>query len=147
MERHSEKEHICSFREQYFFLSNFYPAQVEYDGVIYQSSEAAYQAQKCADKSDRLQFAGLDPSASKHLGNSILLCKDWEAVKVRVMKEIVTAKFMQNPELRELLLSTGDAYLEEGNDWGDRIWGTVDGVGQNLLGQILMQVRKECKGI
>lgn len=31
--------------------------------------------------------------------------------------------------------------LEEGNTWGDRTWGTVDGVGQNLLGHVLMTVR------
>jgi len=33
------------------------------------------------------------------------------------------------PKLK--LLETGDAHLEEGNDWGDRYCGTVHGVGQN----------------
>ena len=45
------------------------------------------------------------------------------------------------PSLREKLLATGDAYLEEGNNWGDTIWGTVNGRGQNHLGRLLMEVR------
>ena len=38
---------IDSFKDEYFFLSNFYEAPVEYDGLKYGSSEAAFQAQKC----------------------------------------------------------------------------------------------------
>lgn len=68
---------------------------------------------------------------------------DWEEVKDKVMYEIVLAKFTQNPDLKEKLLATGDEYLEEGNTWGDTIWGTVDGVGENRLGKILMRVRDE----
>ena len=52
---------------------------------------------------------------------------------------------MQNAELRIKLLETGNEHLEEGNTWGDRIWGTVNGVGQNRLGKILMRVREELK--
>ena len=61
------------------------------------------------------------------------------------MREIVFEKFKQNPHLTKKLLDTGDVYLEEGNNWGDRIWGTVNGVGRNELGKILMEVRKELK--
>ena len=59
------------------------------------------------------------------------------------MTDIVKAKFEQNEDLQKKLLATEDAYLEEGNTWGDRIWGTVNGVGANNLGEILMNVRKE----
>ena len=61
------------------------------------------------------------------------------------MYEIVLAKFTQNPDLKKKLLATGDEHLEEGNTWGDTIWGTVDGVGENRLGKILMRVRDELK--
>lgn len=70
---------------------------------------------------------------------------DWEEVKYDVMYEIVKAKFIQNPDLKEKLLSTGDEYLVEGNHWGDRTWGQVNGVGKNWLGKILMKVREELK--
>ena len=50
---------------------------------------------------------------------------------------------MQHPELAEALLRTDDCELIEGNTWGDRYWGTVDGYGENQLGQILMDIRKK----
>ena len=31
--------------------------------------------------------------------------------------------------------------LEEGNNWGDKYWGTVEGEGKNMLGKLLMKVR------
>lgn len=132
---------INSFRDEYFFLSNFSMCPVEYDGIKYTNSESAFQAQKCANYEDRKEFAQLNPSEAKKLGRHVLLRKDWEDVKVRLMKEIVTAKFVQNPDISQKLLDTGDEYLVEGNTWGDRIWGQVDGQGQNLLGQILMETR------
>lgn len=136
---------INSFSGENFFLSNFYDAPVEYDGIVYQNSEAAFQAQKCGDKADRQKFAYLNPSEAKHMGRKIPLRKDWEQVKVALMREIVQAKFEQNPKLRELLINTADAYLEEGNTWGDRTWGTVNGIGANKLGKILMEVRDMLK--
>jgi hypothetical protein len=70
--------------------------------------------------------------------------EDWDLVKVKVMEAIVRAKF-EDPELATRLLATGDAELEEGNSWGDRFWGTVNGKGHNHLGKILMMVRAEIK--
>ena len=61
------------------------------------------------------------------------------------MYEIVLAKFTQNPDLKEKLLATGDEHLEEGNTWGDTTWGTVNGIGENRLGIILMKVRRNCR--
>lgn len=134
---------IDSFRDNYAFLSNFYSVPVIYDGIQYQNTESAFQAQKCANKEDRLQFSQLNPSEAKHLGRSITLRKDWESIKVSVMKDIVREKFLQNLDLLDRLLETGDCYLEEGNDWCDRTWGTVNGVGRNLLGYTLMELRDE----
>ena len=136
---------INFFRGEYAFLSNFYEIPVTYDGLVYQNSEAAFQAQKCIDKKDRERFTSLNPSESKKLGRKVELRKDWEAVKIQIMTEVVRAKFFQNPEIAQMLIETGDAYLEEGNTWGDRVWGTVNGQGANNLGKILMQVRDELR--
>ena len=70
---------------------------------------------------------------------------DWEAVKIQIMYQIVYAKFSQNPLLKQKLLDTGDAYLQEGNTWYDTFWGVCNGVGQNNLGYILMRVREELR--
>lgn len=134
---------INCFRGNYYFLSNFYECPVTYNGLTYRNNEAAFQAQKCINLKDREQFCNINASEAKKLGRIIHLRKDWENVKIQIMKDIVMAKFMQNEDLKEKLLSTGNTYLEEGNTWGDRIWGTVNGVGANNLGKILMNVRKE----
>lgn len=137
------ENHINSFRDEYFFLSNFYPCKITLDGITYENNESAFQAQKCMEKTERQKFSTLNPSQAKHLGRNVSLRKDWEDVKVELMKQIVRCKFEQNPELREKLCALKGVYLEEGNDWGDKVWGTVNGSGRNLLGQILMEVREE----
>ena len=136
---------IDSFRDRYSFLSNFYEKPVEYNGLVYNNNEAAFQAQKSMDMSERLVFTDMNaPSAKKH-GRKIRLRNDWEQVKNTIMYEICLEKFKQNPDLRQKLLDTGNAHLEEDNCWGDREWGTVNGVGKNKLGKILMRVRSELK--
>ena len=150
--RGANMKKIDSFRNEYFFLSNFYEAPVFYDGIEFRNNEAAFQAQKVAPTQGekpfidpRREFVGLNPSEAKKLGRRVRLRKDWESVKVGIMKEIVRAKFEQNKDLAEKLIQTGNAILEEGNGWGDRTWGTVNGQGKNLLGKILMEVREELK--
>lgn len=134
---------ITKFDKKYYFLSNFYPIEVEYDGITYRSSEAAFQAMKCVDKKDRYAFKDLSSSKAKQLGRRVKLRPDWENIKDQIMYEVVKSKFSNSMYLKSMILGTGDAYLEEGNTWGDKYWGTVNGVGNNKLGEILMRVRDE----
>lgn len=134
---------INAFRKEYFFLSNFYKCNVTYKGITYNSSEAAFQAQKCPARAR--EFSKLDASDAKAMGRHVTLRRDWEAVKDNVMYEIVKTKFTQNETLKERLLATGDSELVEGNDWNDKYWGVCNGVGKNMLGKILMSVRTELK--
>lgn len=138
---------INQFRGEYFFLSNFFESPIIYKGISYKNNEAAFQAQKVNSPGEQSEFSHLTPADAKRKGRRVKLRKDvdWDAVKTTYMYEIVKAKFMQNAELRIKLLETGNEHLEEGNTWGDRIWGTVNGVGQNRLGKILMRVREELK--
>ncbi len=132
---------INSFRKEFYYLSNFYETPVTYNGLTYQNNEAAFQAQKTLDEKERMLFTKMNPSEAKHAGRRVTLRKDWEDVKIDIMCDIVEAKFRQNPDLAKKLLTTGDMYLEEGNTWGDRTWGTVNGQGANYLGRILMEIR------
>ena len=74
------------------------------------------------------------------------LRKDWELVKDDVMRKVVLAKVMQHADMREMLLSTGNAVIIEhttnDNYWAD---GGGKGKGENKLGQLLMQVREELR--
>ena len=139
---------IDSFRGKYAFLSNMYSCNVYYNGYTFKSSEAAFHAQKCPTRAS--EFVELDPSASKKLGREVQLRDDWESVKYNIMHEIVKQKFMQNTNLKNMLLSTGDAELIEGNWWNDTYWGVCtnkkyDHVGENNLGKLLMKIREELK--
>ena len=137
---------IDRFADQYRFLSNFYPATVVYEGLIYPDSEHAYQSAKTLDMAERRRIAALPtPAEAKHAGEALKYRPDWPQVKYQVMLDCVRDKFTRNPELRARLLATGDAWLEEGNTWNDQIWGVYEGKGTNWLGKILMQVRAELR--
>ena len=139
---------ISSFRDEYFFLSNFYPVEIKLDGIVYPNAEAAFQAQKTLDVEERRKFSMLkNPVQAKRLGRKVKLRDDWEEVKLDIMTEIVSQKFLQHPHLVEMLLQTGDEELVEGNKWGDRFWGVCKGKGENHLGKILMKIRDAYKSI
>lgn len=140
---------ILEFQGPYRWLSNFWPAVVVHEGLMFGSAEAAFQAAKAHHVVERQHFQALSPSAAKALGRRIVLRPDWEQVKIGVMLTVVRDKFYRSPELAALLCATGWSWLEEGNTWGDRQWGVCpprSGDGQNWLGKILMQVRLELRG-
>ena len=132
---------ITSFHGEHRFLSNFWPAPVVLDGVTYPTVEHAYVAAKTTDLERRAEIAQVErPGEVKRIGRKLKLRDDWEAVKLSVMADLVRQKFA-HPELRRMLLDTGDANLVEGNTWGDTFWGVCRGQGKNHLGRILMEVR------
>lgn len=136
---------ISEFRGEYFYLSNFYPANISYMWLDYKNAEAAFQAQKCSNIGERTQFCNLTGTDARRLGRHVSIIPMWEDVKVNVMESVVRNKFLQNYDLCEKLLSTGNALLVEENNWGDEFWGVnkKTGVGRNHLGKILMKIRKE----
>lgn len=134
---------IDNFRGKYYFLSNFYNAPVTFEGLTYLNNEAAFQSAKTISKIIRITFTNLDASTAKQYGRKIDLRPDWEDIKIDIMYQICLNKFTQNPELKEKLLATGNQELIEGNTWGDKVWGCVNGVGENKLGKILMRIRRE----
>lgn len=138
---------IDRFRGTYSFLSNFSAYKVFYMGDTYYSAEAAYQGAKAATDLQRMKMVRVKrPDFARRIGRNMKPIRaDWENVKLRVMYDIVKAKFLQNEKLQAKLLATRDRMLIEGNDWGDIFWGMVDGEGENNLGKILMRVREEIK--
>lgn len=142
---------IGSFSGEYEFLSNFYKVDVEYEGIIYPTTEHAFQAAKTMDMGERKRIAALKtPGESKRAGRRVTLRKDWESVKDGIMYDILVKKF-SNEDLKKQLLATGDEELVEGTTWHDNYWGncTCDKckniVGRNQLGKTLMRVRDELK--
>jgi len=139
---------ITEFQGEWRWLSNFWPCPVKLGAWTFPSAEHAYQAMKTLGATERARFTdpALTPGQAKRLGQRVALRPDWEAQKKRAMLRVLLAKFIQNPELAELLYATDDAYLEEGNTWHDNFWGACGcdkhaGQGLNYLGRILMSVR------
>lgn len=149
---HSDTE-IKGFFGEYRFLSNFWPAKVFLDGEEYSCTENAYQAAKYK-KEDREYFKTCSPK------ESIVFVREnpptgyseegWANVKLEVMQGFLIQKFDQqlNPDNYERLLETGEKYLEETNYWEDTFWGVhktdvkEDGIGENNLGKLLMEIRE-----
>lgn len=134
---------ITKFRGEYYFLSNMYPEVLYINGEMYPSAEHAFQAYKSLDKDVRLGMSVCrSAKEAKQAGRLINLRLDWEDVKVDVMYNILRAKFA-DPELAQKLRDTRDEELIEENNWGDTFWGVCKGKGKNMLGNLLMKVRKE----
>lgn len=140
-------EIINSFSGEFAFLSNFWPASVEWAGIEFPTSEHAFQAAKTTSQEAAREIAALPtPGQAKRAGRKVAMRPDWDLVRISVMQSILFAKFRQNPDLAEKLLATGFAKLVEGNVWHDNFWGickcaNCGSSGQNHLGESLQLVR------
>ena len=137
---------IKGFNGEFRWLSNFYPATVIYNGITYPTVEHGYVINKTVTEfteDDFKWFLSLHPGQVKKLGRQLTLRDDWEDVKVQIMTDLCKSKFSSlNPDLKQKLLDTGSCELIEENTWGDVFWGmTPKGIGQNILGKILMEIR------
>jgi ribA/ribD-fused uncharacterized protein len=151
---------IDSFSGDNRFLSNFWYSPVPDGEIVWTTVEHGYQFYKLINaettlhlvpymtvptfKRDDVPFLKATPSEVKAWGQTIILRPDWERVKIPIMARLTKIKY-QNPEMRELLLATGDAELIEGNTWNDTFWGVCNGKGHNHLGKILMAERHEIR--
>ena len=134
---------IDHFRGEFRFLSNFWPVEIELDGAYYPSVEHAYQASKTFNREARRRIqTASSPRCAKKIGETVDIREDWERIRVKVMSELVEQKF-KNPTLAQRLIDTGHRKLSEGNDWGDTFWGVYKGVGDNHLGNMLMNIRAQ----
>ena len=140
---------IVEFDGQYDFLSNFYPSSILYEGIVYPTNEHFFQAMKTLDIDKRKKIAAAEtPGLAKRMGRNVQLRSDWEKVKVYYMELGLRLKFA-NKALAEKLIATGDEELVEGNWWCDQTWGScncpkhIRTPGRNLLGMLLMELRKE----
>ena len=139
----SDKNVVGPFDGEFDWLSNFFTCKLEFEGLTFDNSEAAFQAAKCINPIERTKFVGLAAGKSKRLGKKVELRPDWNDIRIDVMREVLRAKFGQNKDLAEKLVATGDAELIEFNNWRDVFWGVCNGKGNNQLGKLLMEVRKE----
>lgn len=133
------------------YLSNmmFLQNGVVLDGERYPTVEHAYQASKFQDPRFRKLILGMEGESELGYGKvvkrwtrTIDMPKLGSSEKLFTMKSLVRQKFEGHPGLDALLSGTKGLMIYEVNWWGDRFWGVDrNGVGQNHLGRILMDVR------
>lgn len=133
-----------------FPFSNFQPAEVELDGLRYPTVEHAYQAAKTLDPMQRVEVRlATSPGRAKRLGQHVTKRPDWEEIKVATMMALLRQKFaLGTPAARQLELYQGT--IVEWNSWHDNFWGictcqSCPKIGQNQLGKLLEQLRRELR--
>ena len=134
--------------ERYYEFTNFSSYPIKLDGKEWPTTEHYFQAQKFigtpyaeAIRKQRYPRGAFD--MSRNPGVSRWKRGDWDQVKDDIMLKCLRAKFTQHKDLKKMLLDTGERNLIE-HTFNDSYWGDGgDGSGQNKLGKLLMQVRKE----
>lgn len=139
---------IYFFRNKHAWLSNFADVPIKDKYFTYKSVENAYMAFKQKDMKWKEFCRDNSASVVKRESKKILIREDWDDIKLKVMKFCLDQKFRQEP-FRTKLIETGDQNIIEGNYWKDTYWG-VDlkqnpNIGENHLGRIIMEIRKEIK--
>ena len=134
-------------------LSNLYRREIAFEGEVYATSEHAYQAGKARRRDVKAWLMAAPSPALLAMAAHGLYYWDvipgWSRIKFDRMRQVLRAKFTQHPDLQALLLSTGEARLVESatiDNAVNRLWGEVNGIGQNMLGQMLMELRAELNG-
>jgi ribA/ribD-fused uncharacterized protein len=133
-------------------FSNLYRRPVEFEGEVFATSEHAYQAGKARKPEVRRWLMEAPSPALLAMAAHGLYYWDvapgWSTGKFARMRAVLRAKFSQHADLVELLMSTGDARLVESatiDNEVNRLWGEVAGVGRNMLGTMLMELRDEMR--
>lgn len=145
--------HVFFYENDFYVLSNFSAFRIEWRGIIFDTSEAAYHWEKFqrSTSGDGRVFiqAAIRAARSAHetfkLAEQYRNLRDpyWDDVKVSAMREILFAKAEQHEYVRRKLLATGNRELIE-DSWRDDFWGWgSNGEGQNMLGILWMEIRAE----
>lgn len=149
-----------AYRGPESIFSNFYPAAFDVEGTRFNSVEQFYQHSKaiaCKNYSRASKILWCtDPRRIKELGEGLEFNQDWLPNRVPTLYAGTHAKFHQNPDLADTLLSTGDINLYEattdpyfgcGISFQSKKWATKEWSGENVAGRILMKVRAELSGL
>lgn len=144
------------YEHDFYVLSNFSAFNLRWSGHNFPTSEHAYHwekftlGQRDLNSGVYIRDAILD-APSAHEAFKLAEAwrgyrrKDWDAVKVGIMRDILRRKAEQHEYVRRKLLATGDRELVE-DSWRDDFWGWgPNRDGQNMLGRLWMEIRAELR--
>lgn len=140
---------ITRFEGAYSYLSMKSKASITLDGIAYENVTSAWLAQ-AVPETERQGFSGLTHKQARKRYKELPHEENWEKRKYEVLYHTVKAKYEQNPELKEKLVSTGDLPIIFDTTGGhDNELGCCfckecrekEIEGKNIYGKILMRVR------
>ena len=147
--RYKKENAPLHFRGHTHPLSNFYPLEnFRYNGVTFQTSEAAYVYEKATFHQDfrtaeAVRYTNTGFQAKK-MGDKIETNRAWQQKKVDVMDNIVRMKLSKCHAAKKALTESGDLELIENTP--HQFWGKgKDGNGINMLGNLWMTYREKLK--
>lgn len=132
------------FNDDDNFLSNSSNHPFELDGLTWATIEHYFQANKYLNNRTYFEevFAAKTAKDAFHIGRKYPMIENWNGIKNTVMKKALIAKFKTHKDIRKKLLDTNNSLLIKDN-YNDSYWGSgQDSLGQNILGLLLMEVRK-----
>lgn len=139
---------ILFYENEYYFLSNFSSFAIEWKGYLCMTSEHAYQLEKFEDEEIREKIRNTKSAHdSKKTANLYKdkYRKDWDDIKLKIMKEILQEKVKQHPYIKRKLIESVDREIIE-NSHKDSFWGWGPNKdGTNHLGKLWMEIREEIK--
>lgn len=139
----------------YGWLGNMYASPIRYEGKIWLTSEALFQALRFEDEEIRevirLEKSPMGAKMKAKGNKDRMVIEPMSEKDLENMKMVVRLKFDQNEVLKSKLKVSGEHIIVEniGNRNGERhlFWGMkkVNGewIGNNRMGKILMEIRKE----
>lgn len=134
----------------YGAFSNLYRRPVFFEETYFPTAEHAYQAGKARKPEVReWLMAAPSPSLLAMAAHGLYqwdITPSWSRIKFERMGAVLHAKFTQHDDLCDLLLSTGSSRLVESatvDNPVNRLWGEVNGIGKNMLGVLLMELRTQ----
>lgn len=150
----SECVAIRKVKEPWGIFGNFAPTPIIINGVTFKTSELLFQLMKFKEAEPILAvYNANNPKMTAKHWEKTHRREDWGRMIVDAMKFCITQKFEQNEDFRKELERSKGKYIVEDQSsfpkktpdtWGVKQQGS-DFVGPNLLGRILMELRKNGK--
>jgi ribA/ribD-fused uncharacterized protein len=136
----------------YGVFSNLFRREIVFEDTTFATAEHAYQAGKARRPEVRAWLmAAPSPALLAMAAHGLYqwdVAPSWSRTKFDRMRAVLLAKFTQHEDLRETLLSTRSVRLVETatvDNAVNRLWGEVGGVGKNMLGLLLMELRTQLR--
>ena len=150
----SECVAIRKVKEPWGIFGNFAPTPIILNGVTFKTSELLFQLMKFKEAEPILAvYNANNPKMTAKHWEKTHRREDWGRMIVDAMKFCITQKFEQSEEFRKELERSKGKYIVEDqtsfpkknpDTWGVKQQGS-DFIGPNLLGRLLMELRKNGK--